>query len=200
MLLDRCHVYAFKPQPHDRQRSKNEVTRADKWPDAPVRTDRTRTWCLVNARLCCWAPWPDAPAYAPDAPQCGVRSSTESYLRGFLSIGRVRSQLTGRATASVHPRALRCSTGCWRHTDRTRRCSPCLCTWDELTGRDPSVRSARPRRLVAQKIALPLPEKRRIPSLPLKLHLLHKCANTTKCTSPCTYVLTFSAVILKKLG
>jgi hypothetical protein len=35
MLLDRCHVYAFKPQPHDRQRSKNEVTRADKWPDAP---------------------------------------------------------------------------------------------------------------------------------------------------------------------
>jgi hypothetical protein len=34
-------------------------------------------------------------------------------------------------------------------------------------------------------------------SLPLKLHLLHKCANTTKCTSPCVCVLTFFAIILK---
>jgi hypothetical protein len=38
------------------------------------------------------------------------------------------------------------------------------------------------------------------PSLPLKLHLLRKCANTTKCTSPCACVLTFSAIILKELG
>jgi hypothetical protein len=30
------------------------------------------------------------------------------------------------------------------------------------------------------------------PTLPLKLHLLHKCANTTKCTSPYACVLAFS--------
>jgi hypothetical protein len=30
------------------------------------------------------------------------------------------------------------------------------------------------------------------PFLPLKLHLLRKCANTTKCTSPCACVLAFS--------
>jgi hypothetical protein len=34
----------------------------------------------------------------------------------------------------------------------------------------------------------------------LKHHLLRKCANTTKCTSPCACVLTFSANILKELG
>jgi hypothetical protein len=38
------------------------------------------------------------------------------------------------------------------------------------------------------------------PSLPLKLHLLRKSANTTKCNSPCTCVLTFSTIILKELG
>jgi hypothetical protein len=38
------------------------------------------------------------------------------------------------------------------------------------------------------------------PSLSLKLHLLHKCANITKCTSPCACVLIFSAIILKELG
>jgi hypothetical protein len=37
-------------------------------------------------------------------------------------------------------------------------------------------------------------------SLLLKLHLLRKFANTTKCTSPCACVLTISAIILKELG
>jgi hypothetical protein len=61
--LDRCHVYTFKPEPHDRQWSRDEVTRADKWPDTPIRTDRTRTRLLINAHSRCWAPWPDALAW-----------------------------------------------------------------------------------------------------------------------------------------
>jgi hypothetical protein len=56
-------VYAFKPEPHDRQWSRDEVTRADKWPDTPIRTDRTRTRLLINAHSRCWAPWPDALAW-----------------------------------------------------------------------------------------------------------------------------------------
>jgi hypothetical protein len=45
-------------------------------------------------------------------------------------------------------------------------------------------------------------ERERVPnpSLPLKLHLLRKYANTTKCTSTCACVLTFFAIILKELG
>jgi hypothetical protein len=35
-------------------------------------------------------------------------------------------------------------------------------------------------------------ERNSNPSLPLKLHRLHKCANITKCTSPCACVLAFS--------
>jgi hypothetical protein len=35
-------------------------------------------------------------------------------------------------------------------------------------------------------------ERNSNPSLPLKLHHLHKCANITKCTSPCACVLAFS--------
>jgi hypothetical protein len=36
-------------------------------------------------------------------------------------------------------------------------------------------------------------------SLPLKLHRLRKCANTTKCTSPCACVLAFSQWFFKAL-
>jgi hypothetical protein len=35
-------------------------------------------------------------------------------------------------------------------------------------------------------------ERNSNPSLPLKLHRLRKCANITKCTSPCACVLAFS--------
>jgi hypothetical protein len=36
------------------------------------------------------------------------------------------------------------------------------------------------------------------PSPPLKLHLLSKCANTTKCTPPCACVLAFSQLFFSK--
>jgi hypothetical protein len=81
--------------------------------------------------------------------------------------------MSHRPDAPVHALSL--------HAGRTNRTQP----------KHP--RSARPPRPVSRKIAFSLPEKRRIPnpSLPLKLHLLRKCANTTKCTSSCACVLTF---------
>jgi hypothetical protein len=64
-----------------------------------------------------------------------------------------------------------------------------------------------------RKISVSFPRKRRIPpslqalegertpnpSLPLKLHRLRKCANTTKCTSACACVLAFSQLVYKAL-
>jgi hypothetical protein len=53
------------------------------------------------------------------------------------------------------------------------------------------------RRFTSQKVPNPASQTRREgernpnPSLPLKLHRLRKCANTTKCTPPCACVLAF---------
>jgi hypothetical protein len=41
-------------------------------------------------------------------------------------------------------------------------------------------------------------ERKSNPSLPLKLHRLRKCANITKCTSPCACVLAFSQTFLSR--
>jgi hypothetical protein len=49
------------------------------------------------------------------------------------------------------------------------------------------------------KISVLSSRKRLNPSLPLKLHHLRKCANTTKCTSPCACVLAFSQSFFKAL-
>jgi hypothetical protein len=38
------------------------------------------------------------------------------------------------------------------------------------------------------------------PSLPLKLHLLRKCANTTKCSPSCAHVLAFSQIFFNELA
>jgi hypothetical protein len=54
------------------------------------------------------------------------------------------------------------------------------------------------RRFISRKALNPTSQARREgerntnPSLPLKLHRLRKCANITKCTSPCVCVLAFS--------
>jgi hypothetical protein len=42
-------------------------------------------------------------------------------------------------------------------------------------------------------------ERNSNPPLPLKLHRLCKCANTTKCAPPCAYVLAFSQLFFKAL-
>jgi hypothetical protein len=62
------------------------------------------------------------------------------------------------------------------------------------------------RRFTSTKALNPFSQARREgerntnPSLLLKLRRLHKCANTTKCTSPCACVLAFCQIFFKELA
>jgi hypothetical protein len=78
------------------------------------------------------------------------------------------------------------------------RLAPSCTLVPELTGRagapKASIRCIKTVKNTFEKSRVPTP------SLPLKLHLLHKYTNTAKCTSPCACVLTFSVIILKEVG
>jgi hypothetical protein len=94
-LLDRCHMYTFKLEPHDCQRSRNKVTCADKvtgcadqnWSDAPQHS--------VARCSRCWEAWLDTPLVLIGRETPGVRLE---YRKGPESIfvDRTRPIVTDR--------------------------------------------------------------------------------------------------------